>query len=406
MNIIKKVEAAISDLRSGKMIILVDNEDRENEGDLILAADKVTPETINFMSKYARGLICLSMAGEEIDRLQIPMMAKKNTSKLDTAFTVSIEAAVGVTTGISAADRAHTILTAINPNSTHDDIVMPGHIFPLRAKAKGVMERDGHTEGSIDLARLAGLRPAAVLCEVMNDDGSMARMPDLKKFAKEHDLKLISIEELKTYRLATESFIEEVSSARIPVKHLGEFVIKVFEDKVNDLQHVVLIKGEIERNDNNLVRIHSECLTGDLFGSERCDCGWQFNTALSQIAKHGGIMLYMRQEGRGIGLANKIKAYALQDQGYDTIEANAKLGFSPDQREYGISAQILKTLGATKVTLLTNNPDKIQALKQNGIIVTARNALEMPSNETTAENVTYLKTKRDKLGHLLELVEG
>jgi len=400
---INNIEAALEDLRQGRMVILTDSESRENEGDLILAAEKSTPEAINFMIKYARGLVCLPMSGEDLDRLEIPMMTKKNTSRLHTAFTVSIEAAAGISTGISAKDRSHTIRTAVNPNSGPKDIVTPGHVFPLRAKDKGVLEREGHTEGAIDLVKLAGFNSSAVICEIMSDDGSMCRQSELTAFAKEHGLRIISIEELKTYRLSKECFIEELSSARIPIKGHGEFIIKVFEDKIDQLQHVAMIKGDLGKSDEVLVRMHSECLTGDLFGSERCDCRWQFDSALARIAAQGGVFLYTRQEGRGIGLANKIKAYALQDQGYDTIEANHKLGFSADHRDYGISAQIFKHLGLKKIKLLTNNPKKIDAMKVYGINVVSREALEMPSNETTHENVTYLRTKRDKLGHLLEL---
>ena len=398
MNTIPSIEAALEDLRQGKMVILVDDEDRENEGDLIFAADHVTPEKINFMAKHARGLICLAMTSEDLERLNIPMMVKQNTSRFHTAFTVSIEAAKGVTTGISAADRAHTIAVAMNPTSKPSDLVMPGHIFPLRAREGGVLVRAGQTEGSVDLVRLAGLRPASVICEIMNDDGSMASMGDLIPFAKEHGLRIVSIADLIAHRTRTESLVECVSSAQLPLEPYGDFEIDVFESRVNGAQHIALRRGPIDPNVPVLVRAHSECLTGDTFGSSRCDCGWQLQSSLKKIGEEGGILLYMRQEGRGIGLANKIKAYALQDQGRDTVQANHELGFKEDQRDYGIGAQILRALGVKKMRLLTNNPRKIYGLSGFGLEIVERLSIEM---EPTGNNIGYLRTKREKLGHLL-----
>lgn len=389
-------------MQRGEMIILVDDEDRENEGDLVIAGQHITPELINFMAKYARGLICLATTGETLDRLQIPMMVQNNRSKYETAFAVSVEAATGVSTGISAADRARTIQVLIDPNSTPSDIIMPGHIFPLRAKEGGVLFRQGQTEGSVDLARLAGLYPAAVICEIMNEDGTMARLPELQQFAVQHNLKIASINELIAYRMRQESLVKEVAASRLPIADLGDFTIKVFENVVDDLQHVALIRGEIDPEQPCLVRVHSECLTGDVFQSARCDCGWQLQSALNQIAKEGGVLLYMHQEGRGIGLGNKIKAYALQDQGMDTVEANQHLGFSADHRDYGIGSQILRTLGIKKLRLLTNNPRKIYGIDGFGMTIVSREPIEMPPTE---ENHLYLTAKRDKLGHLLSLVK-
>lgn len=399
-NPMSTIEEAIDDIRQGKMVILVDDEDRENEGDLIMAAERITPEAINFMAKYARGLICLPMEPEFIERLDIPMMVERNASKYETAFTVSIEAAEGVSTGISAADRAHTILQAIAEDASPDDIVMPGHIFPLRAKPGGVLVRAGQTEGSVDLAKLAGFRGAAVICEIMNDDGSMARLTDLESFSQSHDIKIVSINDLIAYRMCHESVVTELADARLPIKNFGEFSVKVFGDKYSDIQHVALIKGEIDPDQATLVRVHSECLTGDVFASDRCDCGWQLHSALAQIAKEGGVLLYMSQEGRGIGLANKIKAYALQDQGYDTVEANKKLGFADDHRDYGIGSQILSALNIKKMRLLTNNPRKIYGISGYGLDIVSREPIQM---QPSKDNISYLNTKRDKLGHLLDL---
>lgn len=395
------IHRALEDLRQGKMIVLFDHENRENEGDLVLAAEKVTADTINFMAQYGRGLVCLALAEEDIRRLKLPMMVEHATNPFNTAFTVSIEAAEGVTTGISAADRAHTIKVAINPQSGPKDIVTPGHIFPLQARRGGILERMGQTEGSTDLMRLAGLKPAAVICEIMNPDGSMARFPDLEKFAKQHQLSLLSIRDLIQYRLQTESLVKEIAAIRLPTEEYGDLTVKLFESRLDKHHHLALIKERPAKNNQTiLVRVHSECFTGDLFGSARCDCGWQLHESLAQISRHGGVLLYLRQEGRGIGLLNKLKAYALQDQGLDTVEANQKLGFGSDDRNYWIAAQMLQNLKLLKIKLLTNNPQKIIDLERYGIEVAERIPLIATPNAT---NRDYLKTKQTKLGHLLNL---
>lgn len=394
-----KTEEAIEDFKQGKMIILADDEDRENEGDLTIAAEFITPEIINFMAKYGRGLICLPMTNEMADKLELPLMTQRNGSKFGTNFTVSIEAREGVTTGISAFDRAHTILTAVNPNSKARDIVTPGHIFPLRANNGGVLIRAGQTEGSVDLAKLAGLTPAAVICEIMNEDGTMSRMPDLEKFSKEHDIKIATIKDLIQYRLKKgQVAVKRAAEASMPTA-FGDFKIIAYENSLDNQTHIALVKGDVTTPEPVLVRVHSECLTGDVFASMRCDCGGQLHSAMAQIEKEGrGIILYMRQEGRGIGLANKIKAYALQDKGLDTVEANNMLGFKADLRDYGLGAQILVDLGVSKLRILTNNPKKIIGLEGYGLEIVERIPLELlpsPYNEK------YLQTKKEKLGHLL-----
>jgi len=394
----QRVEQAIEAIRKGKMVILVDDEDRENEGDLVMAAEHVTPNAISFMANEARGLICLSMPESDIKRLQLPMMTYNNNSKYHTAFTVSIEAAEGVSTGISAADRAYTIKTAINEKNGPDSVVVPGHVFPLRAQAGGVLVRRGQTEGSCDLVRLAGLKPAAVILEIIKEDGAMARLPDLEIFSQKHDIPIVSIEELVAYRFKHEVLIQELAGANLPIEELGQFTIKVFKSNWDESEHLALIKAPIDFSQPVLTRVHSECLTGDVFGSSRCDCGAQLQLSLEMIAKSGGVLLYMRQEGRGIGLANKIKAYALQDQGMDTVDANIHLGFAADQRHYGISAQILKYLNISDVKLLTNNPRKVDELLMFGI----KNVERVPLHiDPTHLNKDYLKTKKEKLGHLL-----
>ncbi|MDL1963521.1 MAG: bifunctional 3,4-dihydroxy-2-butanone-4-phosphate synthase/GTP cyclohydrolase II [Deltaproteobacteria bacterium] len=395
------IEEAIQEIKAGRMVILVDDEDRENEGDLTMAAEAVTPEAINFMARYGRGLICLSMKGEMLDALDLPPMVDNNTSSFKTGFTVSIEARRGVTTGISAADRAVTILTAVADDAKANDLVRPGHIFPLRAKKGGVMVRTGQTEGSVDLASLAGLKPAGVICEIMDEDGTMARMPSLEKFSEKHGLGICTIADLVKYRMRTESFVRNVAETTIPTAYAGEFKAIVYENDVDDLLHIALVKGEIDPKKPVLVRVHSECLTGDIFGSLRCDCGDQLHKAMEQIEKEGaGVLLYIRQEGRGIGLVNKLKAYALQDQGLDTVEANEKLGFKPDMRDYGMGAQILVDLGVRKMRLLTNNPKKMVGLDGYGLSIVEQVPIEIRPNEY---NKDYLECKKLKMGHLLNV---
>jgi len=398
---IAKIEDVLEDLRQGKMIILVDDEDRENEGDLTIAAEKVTPEAINFMAKYGRGLICLALHPSIVERLRLQPMVTQNTSRFQTAFLTSIEARHGVTTGISAYDRAHTILTAIRDDAKPEDLVSPGHVFPLRARRGGVLFRAGQTEGSVDLARLAGLKPAAVICEIMKDDGTMARMPDLEVFAKEHDLKIATIADVIAYRLRNETFVHKVAETVLPTPY-GEFKAVAFINEIDNYEHLALIKGDVATEEPVLVRVHSQCLTGDVFGSYRCDCGEQLQKAMEVINQEGrGVILYLRQEGRGIGLANKIKAYELQDKGLDTVEANEHLGFEPDLRDYGVGAQMLVSLGVKKMRLMTNNPKKIKGLEGYGLEVTERVPIEIPPRK---ENERYLRTKCVKLGHIMSII--
>ncbi|MCH7909546.1 MAG: bifunctional 3,4-dihydroxy-2-butanone-4-phosphate synthase/GTP cyclohydrolase II [Candidatus Hydrogenedentes bacterium] len=393
----------LDDLRNGKMMILVDDEDRENEGDLVIAAETVTPEAINFMATYGRGLICMPLTPERIDALDLPPMTRKNTSPFETAFHVSIEASTGVTTGISAHDRARTIQVAVDPNSVPGDLVRPGHVFPLRAREGGVLVRAGQTEGSIDLMKLAGLNPSAVICEIMSEDGTMARMPELKVFAERHDLKICTIEAIIQYRRLHEKMVRRVAETRLPTEY-GEFRLTVYENDVDDKNHLALVMGEIEGKTDVLVRVHSECMTGDVFHSMRCDCGSQLHEAMRIISGEGrGVLVYMRQEGRGIGLVNKIRAYELQDSGMDTEEANIHLGFDPDPREYGIGASILKDLGVTTMRLITNNPVKRSGLQGYGLSVTGRVPIEIPANE---HNRDYLRTKKEKFGHDLAAFTG
>ena len=396
------IEEAIRDVRAGKMIILVDDKDRENEGDLMMAAQSITPEAINFMAKYARGLICLAMTGQKIDSLDLPLMVENNTSRFETGFTVSIEARCGVTTGISAADRATTVQAAVADGAKPTDLVRPGHIFPLRAKEGGVIVRAGQTEGSVDIARLAGMKPAGVICEIMDEDGSMARMPALEKFSEQHGIGICTIADLIEYRMRTESFVKRAAETLIPTSIAGEFRAVVYENAVDDLLHIAMVKGEIDPEIPVLVRVHSECLTGDIFGSLRCDCGDQLHKAMVMMDKEGaGVLLYIRQEGRGIGLINKLRAYALQqEQGLDTVEANERLGFQPDVRNYGIGAQILVNLGVRKMRLLTNNPKKMVGLEGYGLKIAQQVPIEVPPNE---HNRCYLECKKLKMGHLLNI---
>ena len=395
------IEEAIRDIKAGKMVILVDDEDRENEGDLTIAAEFVDAEVINFMAKYGRGLICLAMTGDMCDKLDLPLMVDNNQSPYQTGFTVSIEARCGVTTGISAADRARTVQTAISPGAKPSDLVRPGHIFPLRARKGGVTVRTGQTEGSVDLARLAGRRPAAVICEIMDDDGNMARMPSLEKFSEEHGIGICTIEDLIEYRMRTESFVHKMAETTIPTSIAGDFRCAVYENDVDELLQIAMIKGEITPDEPVLVRVHSECLTGDIFGSLRCDCRGQLHEAMRMIEKEGkGVLLYVRQEGRGIGLVNKIKAYALQEQGRDTVEANEELGFQSDLRNYGIGAQVLADLGVRKMKLITNNPKKMVGLEGYGIHVEEQVPIEIEPNEF---NQCYLECKKLKMGHMLNI---
>lgn len=404
VRMINTIEEALDEIRQGKMVILIDDEDRENEGDLTMAAEKVTPEAINFMAKYGRGLICLSLTEERLNELRLPMMVSDNTSRFQTAFTVSIDARKGVTTGISASDRAATILTAIDDSTTSEDLVSPGHVFPLRARTGGVLVRTGQTEGSVDLARLSGLKPSGVICEIMNEDGTMSRMSDLQVFAERHSLKIVTIADLIKYRLHKESLVRRIAEARIPTKYGGLFTAIAYENDVDPFHHLALVKGDLQPDDEVLVRVHSQCLTGDVFGSKRCDCEEQLHKAMAMVEKEGkGVIVYMRQEGRGIGLVNKLRAYCLQDLGRDTVEANEALGFQADMRDYGIGAQILVDLGLHKIRLMTNNPRKIKGLEGYGIQVTERIPME---SKPSQENIEYLKTKAKKMGHILSIKSG
>jgi 3,4-dihydroxy 2-butanone 4-phosphate synthase/GTP cyclohydrolase II len=395
------IDEAIGVIRDGGMIIVVDDEDRENEGDLTIAAEKITPEAINFMAKHGRGLICMPMTEDRLAELDLPQMVAKNTARLDTAFCVTIEAKAVTSTGISASDRAATVLAAIDPRTRPSDLARPGHMFPLKARTGGVLVRAGQTEAAVDLARIAGLYPAGVICEIMNDDGTMARVPELAKFAKRHKLLMITVADLIQYRLRTEALVHRVASAALPTEH-GDFRVIAFESAIDRETHVALIKGEIGDGENVLVRVHSRCLTGDVFHSARCDCGPQLDAAMSRIAAEGrGVLLYLNQEGRGIGLANKIRAYELQDQGLDTVEANERLGFKADQRDYGIGVQILKDLGVRSMRLLSNNPRKLVGIEGYQLSVVEWIPLEIPASDGTRR---YLTTKKEKLGHKLSSV--
>ena len=396
-----RIEDAVVAFRAGQMIIVVDDEDRENEGDLTIAAEKVTPTQINFMAKHGRGLICMPMTGGRLDELDIPLMVNQNTARLGTAFCVTVEAKHSTSTGISAGDRAATVRAAIDPRTRPLDLARPGHMFPLRAQPGGVLVRAGQTEAAVDLARISGLYPAGVICEIMNDDGSMARVPELTKFARKHGLLMITIADLIKYRMHNESMVKEVASAKLPTEY-GDFHIYVFENQLDKQTHVALVHGEIGDGENIVVRVHSQCLTGDVLHSARCDCGDQLDAAMRRIAQEGrGVLLYLNQEGRGIGLANKIRAYELQDQGLDTVEANERLGFKADQREYGIGVQILRDLGLRSMRLLSNNPRKLVGVEGYGLTVSEWIPLEIPASDSTRR---YLKTKKDKMGHKLSSV--
>jgi 3,4-dihydroxy 2-butanone 4-phosphate synthase/GTP cyclohydrolase II len=396
-----RIEDAVNAIRAGRMIIVVDDEDRENEGDLTIAAEKITPEAINFMARYGRGLICLSMTPERLDELEIPLMVSQNSSRFDTGFCITIEAKERTSTGISAADRATTVLAAIDPATRPTDLARPGHMFPLRSRTGGVMVRAGQTEASVDLARIAGLYPAGVICEVMNEDGTMARVPQLTRFAKRHGLLMITVADLINYRLSTESLVKRAASAKMPTDY-GDFRVHAFESQVDNQTHIAFVRGEIGDGKNVLVRVHSSCLTGDALHSIRCDCGMQLDAAMEKIAAEGrGILLYLNQEGRGIGLANKIRAYELQDDGFDTVEANERLGFKADQRDYGIGVQILRELGVRSMRLLSNNPRKLVGIEGYGLSVSEWMPLEIPASDSTRR---YLKTKKEKLGHKLSSV--
>ena len=396
-----RIEDAVDAIRTGRMVIVVDDEDRENEGDLTIAAEKITPEAINFMAKYGRGLICVSLTPERLDELEIPLMVSQNTARFDTAFCVPVEAKGRTTTGISAGDRAATVQALIDPETRPADLARPGHMFPLRARPGGVMVRAGQTEAAVDLSRIAGLYPAGVICEIMNDDGTMARVPELTRFARKHRLPMITIADLIKYRIRTESLVKRAAVAKLPTR-FGDFTIHVFDNAVDNQEHVALVRGDITDGKDVLVRVHSSCLTGDVLHSIRCDCGAQLDVAMERISLEGrGVLLYLNQEGRGIGLANKIRAYELQDEGFDTVEANERLGFKADQRDYGVGVQILRELGVRSMRLLSNNPRKLVAIEGYGLTVTDWLPLEIPASDSTRR---YLKTKKEKLGHKLSSV--
>jgi len=396
-----RIEEAVAAIAAGRMVIVVDDADRENEGDLTIAAEKVTPEAINFMARYGRGLICLSMTPERLDELEIPLMVSQNTSRFETAFCTPVDAIGRTTTGISAHDRAATVMAAIDPATRPADLARPGHVHPLRARSGGVLVRAGQTEAAVDLARISGLYPAGVICEIMNEDGTMARVPQLTKFAKKHGLLMITVADLIGYRMRTESLVRRVAVAKLPTEY-GEFTVHAFENQVDKLTHTALVCGDIGDGEHVLVRVHSQCLTGDVFHSARCDCGAQFDAAMRRIAAEGrGVLLYLNQEGRGIGLANKIRAYELQDEGFDTVEANERLGFKADQRDYGMGVQILRSLGVRSMRLMSNNPRKLVGIEGYGLSVSEWIPIEIPASESTRR---YLKTKKEKLGHKLSSV--